>query len=216
MVIRVPVGGYIHGALCHSQSIDGYFIHMPGIYIAYPSNARDAKGLLKMACRMNDPVLFMEHKGLYRQPYAATEEPNDDYLLPFGKANYVREGDELTIVCWGAMVQKSIDAVDDLGLEDGLIEIIDIRTLNPIDYETIELSIRKTGKVLVVYEDNITNGPGAEICSIVSDRYFDLLDGPVRRVASKDSPIPYNWFLEEKVLIQTADIADAINSLLEY
>ena len=216
MVIRVPVGGYIHGALCHSQSIDGYFIHMPGIYIAYPSNAKDAKGLLKMACRMNDPVLFMEHKGLYRQPYAATQEPNEDYLLPFGKANYVTEGDELTVVCWGAMVQKSIDAANDLGLEDGLIEIIDLRTLNPIDYKTIEESIRKTGKVLVVYEDNITNGPGAEICSIVSDRYFDLLDGPVRRIASKDSPIPYNWFLEEKVLIQTADIAEAINSLLEY
>ena len=216
MVIRVPVGGYIHGALCHSQSIDGYFIHMPGIYIAYPSNARDAKGLLKMACRMNDPVLFMEHKGLYRQPYAATEEPNEDFLLPFGKANYVTEGDELTIVCWGAMVQKSIDAANDLGLDDGLIEIIDIRTLNPIDYDTIEESIRKTGKILIVYEDNITNGPGAEICSIVSDRYFDLLDGPVRRIASKDSPIPYNWFLEEKVLIQTADIANAINSLLEY
>ena len=216
MVIRVPVGGYIHGALCHSQSIDGYFIHMPGIYIAYPSNARDAKGLLKMACRMKDPVLFMEHKGLYRQPYAATEEPNEDYLLPFGKANYVTEGDELTVVCWGAMVQKSIDAVNDLGLDNGSIEIIDIRTLNPIDYETIEESIRKTGKILIVYEDNITNGPGAEICSIVSDRYFDLLDGPVRRIASKDSPIPYNWFLEEKVLIQTADIANAINSLLEY
>ena len=216
MVIRVPVGGYIHGALCHSQSIDGYFIHMPGIYIVYPSNARDAKGLLKMACRMNDPVLFMEHKGLYRQPFAATEEPNEDYLLPFGKANYVTEGDELTIVCWGAMVQKSIDATNDLGLDDGLIEIIDIRTLNPIDYKTIEESIRKTGKVLIVYEDNITNGPGAEICSIVSDRYFDLLDGPVRRIASKDSPIPYNWFLEEEILIQTADIANAINSLLEY
>ena len=216
MVIRVPVGGYIHGALCHSQSIDGYFIHMPGIYIAYPSNARDAKGLLKMACRMKDPVLFMEHKGLYRQPYAATEEPNEDYLLPFGKANYVTEGDELTVVCWGAMVQKSIDAVNDLGLDIGSIEIIDIRTLNPIDYETIEESIRKTGKILIVYEDNITNGPGAEICSIVSDRYFDLLDGPVRRIASKDSPIPYNWFLEEKVLIQTADIKNAINSLLEY
>ena len=216
MVIRVPVGGYIHGALCHSQSIDGYFIHMPGIYIAYPSNAKDAKGLLKMACRMNDPVLFMEHKGLYRQPYAATQEPNKDYVLPFGKANYVTEGDELTIVCWGAMVQKSIDAVNDLGLDDGSIEIIDIRTLNPIDYETIEESIRKTGKILIVYEDNITNGPGAEICSIVSDRYFDLLDGPVRRIASKDSPIPYNWFLEEKVLIQTADIKNAINSLLEY
>ena len=216
LVIRVPVGGYIHGALCHSQSIDGYFMHMPGIYIAYPSNAKDAKGLLKMACRMNDPVIFMEHKGLYRQPYAATEEPNEDYLLPFGKANYVTQGDDLTIICWGAMVQKSLDAVHALELREGSIEIIDLRTLNPIDYEKLEHSLRKTGKILVIYEDNLTNGPGAEICSVITDKYFDLLDGPVKRVASKDSPIPYNWFLEEKVLIQTADIAHAINDLLEY
>ena len=216
LIIRVPVGGYIHGALCHSQSIDGYFMHMPGIYIAYPSNAKDAKGLLKMACRMNDPVIFMEHKGLYRQPYASTEEPNEDYLLPFGKANYVAHGEDLTIICWGAMVQKSIDAIQELGLGEDSVEVIDLRTLNPIDYETIEHSLSKTGKILVVYEDNLTNGPGAEICSVITDKYFDLLDGPVRRIASKDSPIPYNWFLEEKVLIQVEDIASAINDLLEY
>ena len=216
LIIRVPVGGYIHGALCHSQSIDGYFMHMPGIYIAYPSNAKDAKGLLKMACRMNDPVIFMEHKGLYRQPYASTEEPNEDYLLPFGKANYVANGEDLTIICWGAMVQKSIDAIHELGLGEDSVEVIDLRTLNPIDYETIEHSLSKTGKILVVYEDNLTNGPGSEICSVITDKYFDLLDGPVRRIASKDSPIPYNWFLEEKVLIQVEDIASAINDLLEY
>ena len=216
LVIRVPVGGYIHGALCHSQSIDGYFMHMPGIYIAYPSNAKDAKGLLKMACRMNDPVIFMEHKSLYRQSYAATEEPDKNYLIPFGKASCVTQGNDLTIICWGAMVQKSIDAIHELGLEEGSAEIIDLRTLNPIDYEAIENSLSKTSKVLVVYEDNLTNGPGAEICAIISDKYFDLLDGPVKRVASKDSPIPYNWFLEEKVLLQTADIAHAINDLLEY
>ena len=216
LIIRVPVGGYIHGALCHSQSIDGYFMHMPGIYIAYPSNAKDAKGLLKMACRMNDPVIFMEHKGLYRQPYAATEEPNEDYLLPFGKANYVAQGEDLTIICWGAMVQKSIEAIQELGLGENSVEVIDLRTLNPIDYETIEHSLSKTGKILVVYEDNLTNGPGSEICSVITDKYFDLLDGPVRRIASKDSPIPYNWFLEEKVLIQVEDIASAINDLLEY
>ena len=216
LIIRVPVGGYIHGALCHSQSIDGYFMHMPGIYIAYPSNAKDAKGLLKMACRMNDPVIFMEHKGLYRQPYAATKEPNEDYLLPFGKANYVAQGEDLTIICWGAMVQKSIDAIHELGLGENSVEVIDLRTLNPIDYETIEHSLSKTGKILVVYEDNLTNGPGSEICSVITDKYFDLLDGPVRRIASKDSPIPYNWFLEEKVLIQVEDIASAINDLLEY
>ena len=216
LIIRVPVGGYIHGALCHSQSIDGYFMHMPGIYIAYPSNAKDAKGLLKMACRMNDPVIFMEHKGLYRQHYASTEEPNEDYLLPFGKANYVAHGEDLTIICWGAMVQKSIDAIQELGLGEDSVEVIDLRTLNPIDYETIEYSLSKTGKILVVYEDNLTNGPGSEICSIITDKYFDLLDGPVRRIASKDSPIPYNWFLEGKVLIQIEDIASAINDLLEY
>ena len=128
-----------------------------------------------MACRMNDPVIFMEHKGLYRQPYAATEEPNEDYLLPFGKANYVAQGEDLTIICWGAMVQKSIEAIHELGLGDNSVEVVDLRTLNPIDYETIEHSLSKTGKILVVYEDNLTNGPGSEICSVITDKYFDLL-----------------------------------------
>ena len=190
IVIRVPVGGYIHGALCHSQSIDGYFIHMPGNYIAYPSNARDAKGLLKMACRMNDPVIFMEHKGLYRQPFAATEEPGKNYVIPFGKANYVTIGDSLTIICWGAMVQKSIEAAQQISKSDNIIEIIDIRTLNPIDYGTIKDSISKTGKVLVVYEDNLTNGPGAELCSVIADRYFEYLDGPIKSCLLYTSPSP--------------------------
>jgi 2-oxoisovalerate dehydrogenase E1 component len=216
MVVRVPVGGYIHGALYHSQSIDGYFIHLPGIYLAYPSNAADAKGLLKMACRMNDPVIFMEHKGLYRQGYAATEEPGEDYVLPFGTARVVTEGDELTIITWGAMVQKSIEAVKSLGLSDGSVEILDLRTLNPLDLDGIEASLEKTGKVLIVYEDNLTNGPGAEISALIGDKFFELLDGPIRRVATKDSPVPYNWFLEEKVLPQTEDIAEAIEELLEY
>ena len=216
VVIRVPVGGYIHGSLCHSQSIDGFFIHIPGIYLAYPSNAADAKGLLKMACRMNDPVIFMEHKGLYRQGYAATEEPGEDYVLPFGKARIVSEGDEISIITWGAMVQKSIEGVKSLELPEGTVEIIDLRTLNPLDLDTIEASLEKTGKALVVYEDNLTNGPGAEISALIVDKYFELLDGPVRRVATKDSPVPYNWFLEEKVLPQTSDVADAIKELLEY
>ena len=216
VVIRIPVGGYIHGALCHSQSIDGYFIHMPGIYLAYPSNAADVKGLLKMACRMNDPVVFMEHKGLYRQGYAATEEPGEDYILPFGKARIVTEGDNLTIITWGAMVQKSIEGVKSLGLPEGSVEIIDLRTLNPLDLDSIKSSLVKTGKALVVYEDNLTNGPGAEISALIADKYFEYLDGPIRRVASKDSPVPYNWFLEEKVLPQTSDVAEAIAELLEY
>ena len=216
MVIRVPVGGYIHGSLCHSQSIDGYFIHLPGIYIAYPSCASDAKGLLKTACRMDDPVIFMEHKGLYRQGYAATEEPDSEYLLPFGKGRQVVEGDELTVITWGAMVQKSLEAIKLLELSNDIVEVIDLRTLNPIDMEIIESSIAKTGKVLVVHEDNITNGPGAEISAMIADRFFELLDGPVRRVAAKDSPIPFNWHIEEKILPQTQDVANTIKELLEY
>ena len=216
LVVRVPVGGYIHGALYHSQSIDGYFIHMPGIYLAYPSNAADAKGLLKMACRMDDPVIYMEHKGLYRQGYAATEEPGEDYALPFGKGRIVCQGNELTIVTWGAMVQKSIEGIKSLALADGVVEIIDLRTLNPLDLDMIETSLEKTGKVLVVYEDNLTNGPGAEISALIADRFFELLDGPVRRVAAKDSPVPFNWFLEEKILPQTEDVSIAIQELLEY
>ena len=216
MVIRVPVGGYIHGGLCHSQSIDGYFIHMPGIYIAYPSCAADAKGLLKMVCRMNDPVLFMEHKGLYRQGYASTAEPGDDYLLPFGKGRLVSEGEDITVITWGAMVQKCIEAVQYLELGNDQVEIIDLRTLNPLDMDIIEKSLSKTGKVVIVYEDNLTNGPGAEIAAKISDDFFELLDGPVSRVAAKDSPIPFNWFLEEKILPQTEDIAESIKELMEY
>ena len=216
LVVRVPVGGYIHGALYHSQSIDGYFIHMPGIYLAYPSNAADAKGLLKMACRMDDPVIYMEHKGLYRQGYAATEEPGEDYALPFGKGRIVCQGNELTIVTWGAMVQKSIEGIKSLALADGVVEIIDLRTLNPLDLDMIEASLEKTGKVLVVYEDNLTNGPGAEISALIADQFFEFLDGPVRRVAAKDSPVPFNWFLEEKILPQTEDVSIAIQELLEY
>jgi 2-oxoisovalerate dehydrogenase E1 component len=216
LVIRVPVGGYIHGSLCHSQSIDGYFIHLPGIRIAYPSNAADAKGLLKMACRMDDPVMFMEHKGLYRQGYAATPEPDENYLLPFGKARVVQEGEVVTIIAWGAMVQKSVEAVKMAGVEPGKVEIIDLRTLNPLDMEAIKTSVQKTGKVLVVYEDNLTNGPGAEISALISQHYFEFLDAPIQRVAAADCHVPYNWYLEEKVLPQTEDVARALTDILEY
>ena len=216
VVLRVPVGGYIHGGLCHSQSIDGYFMHMPGIRIAYPSNAADAKGLLKAACRMDDPVIFMEHKGLYRQGFASSAEPDKDYILPFGQAKVVQEGTVLTIITWGAMVQKSIEAVKKEKIEEGIVEIIDLRTLNPLDEETIGTSVHKTGKVLVVHEDNLTNGPGAEIAAIVADRYFEDLDGPVKRVASADSHVPFNWFLEEEVLLQTKNIQFVLKELLEY
>jgi len=215
MVIRVPVGGYIHGGLCHSQSIDGYFLHLPGIFIAYPSNASDAKALLKTACRMDDPVIFMEHKGLYRQGYAATEEPGEDFLLPFGKARVVQKGEALTVITWGAMVQKTIEAVSRIEIEDS-VEIIDLRTLNPMDMEAIERSISKTGKVLIVHEDSMTGGPGAEVAARISDTFFEMLDAPIKRVGAKDSPVPFNWYLEEQVLPQAEDIRSAITDLLEY
>lgn len=215
MVIRVPVGGYIHGALYHSQSIDGFFIHLPGIRIVYPSNAADAKGLLKAACRMDDPVLFMEHKGLYRQGYAATPEPDENYILPFGKARIVQEGTDLTIITWGAMVQKSIEAVQERDLV-GQVEIIDLRTLNPLDMVTVGRSLEKTSKAMVVYEDTLTNGPGAEIAALIGDNFFELLDGPIKRVAAQDSPVPFNWYLEEKILPQTEDVSSSLQELMEY
>ena len=216
LVIRVPVGGYIHGAICHSQSIDGYFMHMPGIRIAYPSNASDAKGLLKAACRMDDPVIFMEHKGLYRQGFSSTPEPDKNYILPFGKAKIVQEGNILTIITWGAMVQKCIESVKACELEKDMVEIIDLRTLNPLDHKTISSSVQKTGKVLVVHEDNLTNGPGAEIAALIAENNFEYLDGPVKRVGSADAHVPYNWHLEEKVLVQNSDIQNALIELLEY
>ena len=216
MVIRVPVGGYIHGAICHSQSIDGYFMHMPGIRIAYPSNAEDAKGLLKAALRMDDPVLFLEHKGLYRQGFAASKEPDENYVLPFGVGKKIMEGDIVTVISWGAMVQKSNEAINMLKIDNGIIDLIDLRTLNPLDYEMIGESVKKTGKILIVHEDNKMNGPGAEISAHIAENYFDDLDAPIMRVASSDSHIPYNWHLEEKILVQTEDIQKALKELLEY
>ena len=216
LVIRAPVGGYINGGIYHSQSIDGFFLHIPGIYIAYPSNAADAKGLLKMACRMKDPVIFMEHKGLYRQGYASSPEPENDYVLPFGKAKIISHGDELSIITWGAMVQKCLEAIKSLELTDDQVELIDLRTLNPLDFDLIKTSIEKTGKALVVHEDNITNGPGAEISALISEECFEFLDGPIKRVGSKNSPIPFNKILEDEILPQTYDISTKILELLEY
>jgi 2-oxoisovalerate dehydrogenase E1 component len=213
IVMRVPVGGYIHGSLCHSQSIEGYFTHLPGVKIAFPSNASDAKGLLKSACRMDDPVLFLEHKGLYRQGFASSEEPDSEYLLEFGKANIVQSGEDVTIVTWGALVQKSIEASKKT---NSSVEVIDLRTLNPLDFNTILQSIKKTNRLIVAHEDNLTNGFGAEIVSKISDVGFEFLDAPVKRVASKDSPIPYSQVLEDEILVQTDWIIDSINELGQY
>ena len=212
-VMRVPVGGYIHGSLCHSQSIDAFFTHIPGIKIAFPSNASDAKGLLKAACRMDDPVLFLEHKGLYRQGYAASPEPDENYLLEFGKAKVVTEGTDLTIVTWGAIVQKSIEASKNT---DFSVEIIDLRTLNPLDMDTIIESVKKTNRVIVAHEDNLTNGFGGEIVSRISDDAFTFLDAPIKRVASKDSHVAYAPVLEDEILVQTSWIEDCINEIMKF
>ena len=216
LVIRVAVGGYIHGGLYHSQSIDSYFFNIPGIRVAFPSNASDAKGLLKSSLRMDDPVIFLEHKGLYRQGYAATPEPDKDYVLPFGKANLIEEGDILTIVTWGAMVQKSIDAIKLCNLEKGDVDLIDLRTLNPIDWAAIHNSVEKTGKLLIVHEDLLTGGVGAEIAAKISDELFEELDGPIKRVAAKDCHVPYHDLLEKEVLPQAEQIVEAVNDLMEY
>ena len=216
VVIRVPVGGYIHGGLCHSQNIEGFFAHLPGIKIAYPSNAADAKGLLKWAIRGSDPVLFLEHKGLYRQSYAAAPEPDEDYLLSFGEASVKKEGTDLTVITWGALVQKSMEAAMQLGKDGVDIEIIDIRTINPLDTETILESVKKTGKVIVAHEDTRFHGFGAEIASYIAEFAFEYLDAPVKRLAGKDVHIPFNAILEEEALPQTNEILEALRELAAY
>ena len=216
IVIRVPVGGYIHGALYHSQNIDGYFTHVPGLYVVYPSTAADAKALLKTACRMDDPVMFLEHKGMYRQGYAASLEPDEEYLLPLGKAAVRREGSDLTIVSWGALVQKSLEAARVLDKEGISIEVIDLRSLVPLDMETVLRSIDKTSRVLVAHEDNITGGYGGEVAARIAQEGFELLDAPVRRLGAVDCHIPYAWSLESEILPQDKDVIAAARDLIAY
>ena len=216
MVIRVAVGGYIHGGLYHSQNIEAIFAHVPGIYIAYPSNAADAKGLLKTACRLKDPVLFCEHKGLYRQSSAQSPEPDKDYLLPFGKAKIVKEGDDLTVISYGVSLWDSLLAAKKLEDEGYSVEVIDIRTIIPLDKETIFNSVKKTGKAIVIHEDTFTAGFGAEIAALIADNCFKNLDGPVKRVGAKDSHIPYSPILEDAILPSRKQIYNEIKSLLEF
>jgi 2-oxoisovalerate dehydrogenase E1 component len=216
VVTRVAVGGYIHGGLYHSQNIESIFAHVPGILIAYPSNAADAKGLLKTAIRMNDPVIFCEHKGLYRQSYSSAPEPDENYLLPFGKAKIVREGKDVTVVSYGATLWDSVFAARKLEDEGFSIEIIDIRTIVPLDEETIFNSVKKTNKVIVIHEDTFTGGFGAEIAARIADSCFQYLDAPVKRVAAKDAHIPYSPILESMILPTREGILKSIKELLQY
>ena len=215
-VIRVAIGGYIHGALYHSQNIEATFSHFPGLVVVLPSNAADAKGLLKSAIRSNDPVLFLEHKGLYRQVYAKRPVGGADDLVPIGKAKIVREGTDATIVTYGALVQKSLLAAEALAKEGKSVEIVDLRTISPLDTETVLNSAKKTSRVLVAHEDVKFMGFGAEISAMLSEEAFGFLDAPVKRVAGKFTPVPHAPDLEQEVLPQNKDVEDALRELLSF
>ncbi len=216
MVIRVPIGGYIHGGLCHSQNIETFFGHIPGIKVVMPSNAADAKGLLKAAIRCDDPVMFLEHKSLYRQGFARSPEPGPDYLVPIGKASVLREGSHLTIVTYGALVQKALNAAREWAQKGVEIEVVDLRTLVPLDTETVLESVKKTGRILVFYEDVEFLGYGAEISALVAEKAFTHLDAPVMRLAGKFAPVPFAAIMEDFVLPNDAKLKAAIEKLIEF
>jgi 2-oxoisovalerate dehydrogenase E1 component len=216
-VIRIPVGGYIRGGAYHSQNIEATFAHFPGLFVLYPSNATDAKGLLKAAIRCNDPVLFLEHKGLYRQVYAKGPEGDADYLTPLGKAKTVRSGEHATIVTWGALVQKSLLAAQQLETHGFSVEVIDLRTIVPLDREHIFESVRRTGRVLVAQEDVLFGGFGGEIAAQIAEDCFTYLDAPVKRIGMKNvAAVPHAPILEDATLPQTEYVVAALRELLEF
>ncbi len=217
MVVRVAVGGYIHGGLYHSQNIEGFFSHVPGLLIAFPSTAADAKGLLKAACRMDDPVIFCEHKGIIRMPFSSGPEPDADYLIEFGKGKIVRAGNDLTVVTWGAMVKESFNAAKKIEAESGkTVEVIDLRTIIPWDREMVLNSVRKTNRVAVIHEDTVTMGFGAEIAAVIAREAFHDLDAPVERVAAKDTHIPYHPNLELDVLPTERTVYEGMMRALSF
>ncbi len=218
MVVRVTYGGYLKGgAIYHSQTGAGIFTQTPGLRVVCPATAEDANGLLRTAIRCDDPVLFLEHKHLYRQTYNKGRYPGPNYMIPFGRGMRVREGSDLTIVTYGATVERSARAARAAAEESGVeAEVIDLRTLSPFDMEMIGESVKKTSKVLIVYEDPISWGYGAEIAARVADELFEWLDGPVRRVAALDSFVAYAPQLEDAILPQVADIQSAILDLARY
>src|SRR5215203_1374855 len=217
VVMRVPVGGYLKGgAVYHSQSGVSTFTQIPGLRVIYPSNALDANGLLRTAIRADDPVLFLEHKHLYRQAYNKSQYPNDEFMIPFGKAKKVREGTDISIITYGALVQRSLVAAKQMEQEGVSVEIIDLRSLSPYDWNAITETVKKTNRVIVAHEDSLSFGYGAELAARISDELFEYLDAPVKRVCALDTFVAYAPQLEDAILPQVADVARAIAELKTY
>jgi 2-oxoisovalerate dehydrogenase E1 component beta subunit len=215
MVIRGPSGGYVRGGPFHSQNPEAGYIHTPGLKVVYPATARDAKGLMKAAIRDDDCVLFFEHKYLYRR--IKDTMPEGDYVVPIGKARIAREGTDLSIITYASTVWKSLEAADELQRTDGLsVEVIDLRTLSPLDDDAIHETTRKTNRVLIVHEDTRTGGIAGEITARIIEKSFAWLDAPVMRVTAHDVPLPYAAQLEDFVLPQTDDIVRAARALAAY
>jgi len=215
MTVRAPYGGGVHGALYHSQSVEAFYTHVPGLKVVIPSTPYDAAGLLRSAIRDEDPVLFFEHKKMYRS--VRGDVPSGDYTVPLGKAAVTHPGTQITVIAYGLMAHYALEAADSVAEEGISVEVVDLRTLRPLDKETVLDSVRKTGKCLIVYEDNRFGGYGAEVAAIVAEEAFDYLDGPITRIAGPDVPgVPYNHVLEEWFMVSPEKIAAGIRKLAAY